>query len=161
MITNDRDSVRIRPVEASQIAELIRIAEETNLSEWSAQSYLDEMKNPDATMLSLVGADNSTLGFIVGRFVMGGEIETLVDAEIYNIAIAESHQQKGFGQLIFNAFVAACEAKQTSNIWLEVRESNEKAIAFYEKNGFCRIQTRPFFYEDPREHAILMKLKLK
>jgi ribosomal protein S18 acetylase RimI-like enzyme len=42
-----------------------------------------------------------------------------------------------------------------------VRESNRKAIAFYEKNGFESVQTRRHFYNDPREHAILMKLTLK
>ena len=112
-------------------------------------------------MLRLVGSDNSTIGFIVGRFVIGGETEGRTDAEIYNIAVAEEEQRKGFGQFLFNAFVSACLKKKTANIWLEVRESNEKAIAFYEKNGFTSVQTRPFFYENPREHALLMKLALQ
>jgi ribosomal-protein-alanine N-acetyltransferase len=45
-------------------------------------------------------------------------------------------------------------------VWLEVRESNHKAIAFYVKNGFEQVQTRPNFYENPREAALLMRLKL-
>lgn len=161
MITNNQDSLRIRHVEPSHVADLIRIGEETNLSHWSAQSYLEEMKNPDAIMLRLVSEDNSTIGFVVGRFVIGGDIETAVDAEIYNIAVTENEQQKGCGQLIFDAFAAFCREKRVANVWLEVRESNEKAIAFYEKNGFERVQTRPSFYENPREHALLMKLAQK
>ena len=152
---------RIRPVETSHIADLIRIAEETNLSQWSAQSYLDEMKNPDSIMLRLDAGDNSTIGFVVGRFVPGGQIEIITDAEIYNIAITENAQKNGFGQLLFDAFKNLCRERNAANIWLEVRESNEKAIRFYEKNGFERVQTRPSFYENPREHAILMKLILK
>ena len=160
MNTNSENSLRIRPIEPSHIADLIRIGEETNLSHWSAQSYLDEMKNPDSVMLRLVSSDNSTIGFIVGRFVMGGEIEACPDAEIYNIAVTEEEQRKGFGQFLFNAFIATCVKKKAANIWLEVRESKEKAISFYKKNGFASIQTRPFFYENPREHALLMKLDL-
>ncbi len=154
-------SPRIRPIEAAHIADLIRIAEETNLSHWSAQSYLDEMKNPDAIMLRLDAGDNSTIGFVVGRFVPGGEIEIVMDAEIYNIAITENEQRKGLGQFLFNAFASTCREKKTTNVWLEVRESNTKAISFYEKSGFERVQTRPSFYENPREHALLMKLILK
>ncbi|MFN0277755.1 MAG: ribosomal protein S18-alanine N-acetyltransferase [Pyrinomonadaceae bacterium] len=150
-------SLRIRPIEAPHVADLIRIGEETNLSRWSAESYLEEIKNPDSVMLHLLAEDNSTVGFIVGRFVIGGEVEAATDAEIYNIAIRKSEQGKGFGQLLLDAFTSACREKETSNIWLEVRESNEKAIDFYEKNGFERVQTRQSFYENPREHALLMR----
>jgi len=152
--------VRIRPVEASHVADLIAIGEETNLSRWTAQSYLDEMKNPDSLMLRAVGEDNSTLAFVVGRFVLGGQIEEVTDAEIYNIAVASKEQGRGFGQLLFDAFLTECRKREAANIWLEVRESNAKAIAFYETNGFERVQTRPSFYENPREHALLMRLCL-
>lgn len=156
-----REDTRIRPVEAAHVGDLIRIAEETRLSPWTAGCYLDEMKNPDSVLLRLVAADNRSIGFVVGRLVPGSEIGARIDAEIYNIAIEETLQKRGLGQLLFNAFANACRARQAANIWLEVRESNERAIAFYEKNGFARVQTRNHFYNDPREHALLMKLTLK
>lgn len=152
--------LRIRPVEASHIADLIRIGEETNLSRWTAQNYLDETKNPLAIMLRLVAEDNTTIGFVVGRTVVGGEIETQLDAEIYNIAMDIGHQGSGYGQMLFSAFAEVCSVRQVQNIWLEVRESNKKAIAFYEKNGFITMQTRNNFYSDPREAALLMRLTL-
>jgi [ribosomal protein S18]-alanine N-acetyltransferase len=155
------DHLRIRPVEASHIGELIRIGEETNLSPWSAQGYLDEMKNPAAIILRLVDEENVIIGFVVGRIILGGEIETRFDAEIYNIAVTEQNQRQGCGQLLFDEFVAECSKKQVAGIWLEVRESNQKAIKFYEKNGFEHVQTRPSFYNDPREHALIMRLILK
>ncbi len=151
---------RIRPVEAAHIGDLIRIAEETNLSPWSAQNYLDEIKNPSAIMLRLVGEDNTTMGFVVGRTVFGGDNEIRPDAEIYNIAIDITKQGNGYGQILFTGFVKICSARQVQNIWLEVRESNRKAISFYGKNGFTTVQTRNNFYSDPREAALLMRLVL-
>ncbi|MEO6052100.1 MAG: ribosomal protein S18-alanine N-acetyltransferase [Pyrinomonadaceae bacterium] len=159
--TDNSDSARIRAVEVSHISELIRIGVETNLSPWTAQSYLDEMKNPDAIMLRLFGEDNTIAGFVVGRLVSGGEIDTQGDAEIYNIAVTKGQQRKGLGQLLFNAFISICKESGVANIWLEVRESNYEAIAFYIKNGFEHFQTRNLFYDNPREHALLMKLSLK
>ena len=151
-------TLRIRPVAAAHIAELIRIGDETNLSPWSAQSYLDEIRNPKAIMLRLVGEDNSTCGFVVGRQVAGGVIEATTDAEIYNIAIDAAQQGNGYGQILFDAFLSVCGKRNVRTLWLEVRESNQKAISFYEKNGFLRVQTRNNFYQNPREAALLMRL---
>jgi [ribosomal protein S18]-alanine N-acetyltransferase len=157
----DCNDPRLRPVEAAHIGELIRIGEETNLSPWSAQSYLEEMKNENSIMLRLVDEDNLIIGFVVGRIVAGGDVEKRVDAEIYNIAVIDAQQRTGCGQTLFDAFKEICSKRDAANIWLEVRESNEKAIKFYERNGFTRVQTRNHFYENPREHAILMRLDLE
>jgi|GEM_PF-409450 len=162
-ITDEKTSsneLRIRRVEAAHICDLIRIAEETNLSPWTAQSYLDEIKNTSAIMLRLVKDDNSTIGFVVGRTVASGIVEAGQDAEIYNIAVTCAEQKKGCGQRLFEAFVSECAQEGTANIWLEVRESNQKAMRFYERNGFTRVQTRSHFYNNPREHALLMRLNL-
>ena len=153
---------RIRAVEVANIGDLIRIGEETRLSPWTAQNYLDELKNDNAIMLRLVSDDdNAVIGFIVGRLVIGGDCEGTRDAEIYNIAVVELEQRKGCGQRLFEAFIAECRKKGVANVWLEVRESNTTAIRFYERNGFQRVQTRNHFYENPREHALLMKLILE
>jgi len=158
---NQAAHLRIRPVEVSHVGDLIRLGDETNLSPWTAQGYIDEMKNTDAIMLRLVSEENMTIGFIVGRTVIGGAIEPTTDAEIYNIAVAEIQQRQGCGQMLFDAFMLACSERGVANVWLEVRESNQRALSFYERNGFVRVQTRPFFYDDPREHAVLMKLRVK
>lgn len=155
------DDPRIRPVEAAHIAELIRIGEETNLSPWSAQSYLDELRNPASILLRLVSDDNETIGFIVGRKIIGALEKAENEAEIYNIAVVEPERSKGCGQRLFDAFAAICRRDGVVNIWLEVRESNQKALRFYERNGFARVQARTHFYANPREHAILMRLILK
>ncbi len=152
---------RVRPVDSSHIADLIRIADETNLSPWSAQSYLDEMKNPDAVLLRLESGDNQTVGFVVGRIILGGLIEARTDAEVYNIAVIEPLQKRGLGQVLLDAFLAACRERSAVQVWLEVRESNVQAIQFYERNGFETTQTRNSFYQDPRENALLMRLDLR
>ena len=44
---------------------------------------------------------------------------------------------------------------------LEVRESNEKAIALYEKFDFDEISRRKDYYRDPKEDAVVMKKYLE
>ncbi len=154
------NDLRVKSVGASHIGEMIRIGEETNLSPWTAQGYLDEKKNPASIMLRLVDDENKIVGFVVGRIISGGEIETRVDAEIYNVAVTEHNQRQGCGQRLIDAFLDKCRKNEVANVWLEVRESNQKATKFYEKNGFERVQTRPSFYSDPRENALVMRLAL-
>ena len=154
------ETFRIRPVDSSHIGDLIRIAEETNLSPWSAQSYLDEMKNPDAVLLRLESPDNRTVGFVVGRIILGGLIAAQTDAAIYNIAVIEPLQHRGLGQKLLGAFLDRCRSRSVVHVWLEVRESNAVAIRFYERTGFEIVQTRNNFYTDPSEHALLLRLVL-
>lgn len=130
------------------------------MSPWSAQSYLDEIKNPDAILLRLVSSENEIIGFVVGRLVPGGNVEFRTDAEIYNIAVVSEHRNTGNGQLLLDEFLKISIERGAKNVWLEVRESNRSAIAFYRKNGFEQVQTRPNFYKDPRESALLMRLDL-
>src|SRR3954453_10207975 len=151
---------RIRPVETAHIGELIRLGESANLSPWTAENYLDEIKNPDAIMLRLIAPDNAIVGFIVARVVTGGVIETTLDAEIYNIMVDGEYRGLGLAQSLFDNFLDRCGARKVANIWLEVRESNTPAIKFYAKNGFTHVQTRKHFYRDPDEHALLMRLTL-
>lgn len=158
---NKGHDLRIRAIDRSHIGDLIRIADETDLSPWSAQNYLDEFEMPGSVMLRLESEQNVTIGFVVGRIVGGGAIETEQQAEIYNIAIQETEQGKGFGQLLFDAFIAECKGNDVGSVWLEVRESNDKAKSFYKANGFEQVQSRNNFYNNPREAALLMKLVLK
>lgn len=160
MSTSSETECRVRPVDSSHIGDLIRIAEETNLSPWSAQSYLDEMKNPDAVMLRLESDDNLTVGFVVGRIILGGLIEAQTDAEIYNIAVIQPLRKNGHGQTLLDSFLDKCRERSTVDVWLEVRESNASAIRFYERNGFERVQTRNHFYTDPVENALMMRKHL-
>src|SRR3954452_2161795 len=109
---------RIRWIDASHIAALTRIAEETNLNRWTAQHYLDELKNPYAVMFRLEAEDTSTIGFIVGRIVAGRDDDT-PDAEIYNIGVSPQFHRSGFGQTLLDSFFDVCHRKGVRNIWLE------------------------------------------
>ena len=48
--------------------------------------------------------------------------------------------------------------RKLSFLTLEVRASNDPAIALYEKHGFVEVGRRRGYYEKPKEDAILMTL---
>ena len=64
-------------------------------------------------------------------------------------------ENKVVGQQLLNEALQKAIEEECENMTLEVRVSNERAIQFYEKNGFITVNTRKNYYEDG-ENAYLM-----
>jgi [ribosomal protein S18]-alanine N-acetyltransferase len=85
-------------------------------------------------------------GFVVWSDA-GGE------GEIINLAVAPRFRNRGVARkLIEDVFAGGL-----SELYLEVRESNAGARAFYRKNGFSELGKRPGYYDFPAEDAVVMK----
>ena len=76
----------------------------------------------------------SIVGYIDFRIVQD-------EAEVFRIAVMQE----------------VCRQKNIVKQFLEVRVSNEPAIALYQKYGFVEIGRRKEYYINPVEDAILMK----
>ena len=104
---------------------------------------------------NLVKADNS---FIYAYFIdekICGYLMVLDSIDVYEIlaiATIEKCRNKGIAQELLDKI-------KTKDIFLEVRESNKKAINFYKKNNFKQILIRKGYYSDPTEDAIIMKME--
>jgi GNAT superfamily N-acetyltransferase len=74
--------------------------------------------------------------------------------QIRGMAVLEAHQQKGYGALLIERAEKYCFEKNASVIWFNARE---KAVPFYEKNGY---QTKGNSFEIPEvgTHFIMFKI---
>lgn len=103
---------------------------------------------------------NGAVGFAVevnGEVAAyGGMLTVLDEGQITNVAVDPIHRRKGYGREIVSALLDYAEKNGIVSVSLEVRESNEAAIALYESFGFCRRGLRKNFYRDPTESAIVM-----
>ena len=105
---------------------------------------------------NLVKADNSFIyTYLVDEKVCGYlmVLDSIDVYEILAIATVEEYRNKGIAQELLDKI-------KTKDIFLEVRESNKKAINFYKKNNFKQISIRKGYYSDPTEDAIIMKLEV-
>jgi ribosomal-protein-alanine acetyltransferase len=80
---------------------------------------------------------------------------TYEQAQLANIAVCPTNRKQGVGQQLLNKALQKAIEEECENMTLEVRVSNERAIQFYEKNGFITVNTRKNYYEDG-ENAYLM-----
>lgn len=72
--------------------------------------------------------------------------------EILKIAVVDKHRRKGVAERLLIPI-------KDRDIFLEVRESNQKAISFYLKNNFNKIAIRKNYYKDNNENALIMKME--
>ena len=104
---------------------------------------------------NLVKADNSFIyAYLIDEKVCGYlmVLDSIDVYEILAIATVEEYRNKGIAQELLDKI-------KTKDIFLEVRESNKKAINFYKKNNFKQISIRKGYYSDPTEDAIIMKME--
>jgi len=79
------------------------------------------------------------------------------EAHLLNLCVHPSCQRLGFGRRLLNSAMLRAEELAVQRVFLEVRPSNEAAIALYRSAGFELIGTRPSYYqaEYGREDAVI------
>lgn len=148
------EEVQILNTTIELIPEIVKIGIECGLSYWSEKDYASELGN-DTTFSSIAIKDGTAIGFIVLKIISPDE------GEILNFAVIEDFQRQGIGEKLFcNTTEKAAQSFYIKTIWLEVRESNIKAIGFYQKLSFTKVGIRKNFYTNPVENAVLMKFEL-
>lgn len=75
--------------------------------------------------------------------------------EILNIAVHPEERGKGHGRHILQMALQIATKMGMKSVILEVRRSNFKAISLYESSGFVLAGTRPRYYPDNNEDALI------
>jgi ribosomal-protein-alanine N-acetyltransferase len=78
------------------------------------------------------------------------------EAELRNIAVNPVHQRKGIARALLEAGIRTLRESGARRLSLEVRASNQPALAFYASAGFQLLYTRHDYYPNPVEDALVM-----
>ena len=81
----------------------------------------------------------------------------LDEAELFEIAVKDEFQGKGYSKILMDYFLAVCDQKNVKTIFLEVNKINNKAIGLYTKYGFKQYAVRKKYYGE--NDAVLMRLE--
>ena len=116
---------------------------------WSESSVAAELKNP--LSMWLVALEN---GEVVGYI---GSQTVPPESDMMNVAVHPNYRRKGTGEQLVEALCGALQLAGNTSLTLEVRASNESAIALYHKLGFEQVGRRPNYYRNPREDALILR----
>lgn len=140
--------IDLRPMESGDAAACAAIEAQCFADAWSEQSFAEETENP---LADFVVAESG--GEICGY---GGIISAGGISELPKICVAPEFRRMGAAERIIRALELLARTRGSDQLTLEVRVSNEAAIALYEKCGFERVGIRPNFYTSPNEDALIM-----
>lgn len=122
---------------------------------WSRGNFVDSLASGYIAQV-LYAESGAILGYLIA---MAG----VEEMHLLNITVAPPHQHLGHGRFMLESLIASCRARQARQLWLEVRESNARALSIYLQRGFVRVGVRKGYYPAPRgrrEDAVVMSLQL-
>jgi len=91
-------------------------------------------------------------------FLVAHRIDT--EWELENLVVDKNVRRRGIAILLLGELIAGARALRGSSIFLEVRESNQRARSLYRKAGFAETGLRNSYYTGPTEDAIICRLSL-
>jgi len=83
------------------------------------------------------------------------------EGEILNLATAPEARREGTGRRLVEAALDWFRGEGVARVFLEVRSSNDAAIALYAAAGFATLGVRRNYYRMPTEDAVTMALELR
>ena len=136
----------VRAISFSDLPQVIAIERRSFPSPWSLGMFALELSKPSGICLAAVRNDQ-----IVGYVICARYDEAY---HVMDIAVDPDQRRAGAASALLDAVIA--RAGEDANYTLEVRVSNAGAIALYERYGFRAVGTRPRYYADNGEDAMIM-----
>ena len=147
-------SARLRPATPRDIDAIAAIERTAFSDPWSPTSFAGLLRSPRALLSVAEDAQRAVAGYSV--LLLAGP-----DADLANLAVAPKSRGRGIGRLLLSGVLDAARAAGVQYVYLEVRDSNERAIALYMAAGFGQFGRRRRYYKDPVEDARVLRIELK
>jgi len=124
-------------------------------SDYFYESLLEEL--PEAFIVAEISG--KVIGYIMCKMEHGfsnfKKLGFVKKGHVVSIAVMDEYRGKGFGSAIVNEGINGVKIRQCSELYLEVRCSNNDAVRLYEKLGFSIIQRLKAYYRDGEDAYVL------
>lgn len=128
---------------------------------WTADGYAREINSPNSDLFILTVVDvaeatdriSKKRAKVIGIGCMWSILE---EAHITLLGIHPDYQRQGLGKLLLVKLLQTAVNRQLTRATLEVRTSNEPAIALYEALGFNHVGIRRKYYAKTGEDALIL-----
>lgn len=138
---------------ATDLPEVATIEKVSNRFPWTEQILLDCLTA--GYNCWVMQRDHEYIGYMIAMIA-------LRECHLLNICIRPNYQRLGYGRKLMGFLLDFVKAKNVNVVFLEVRQSNQAALALYNEYGFNEISVRKNYYpsEQGQEDAIVLALTL-
>ncbi|MCI0427534.1 MAG: GNAT family N-acetyltransferase [Acidobacteria bacterium] len=149
--------VSIRRMEFEDVPKVVAIEERWSyLSKWGEPGYRAVMSDSRVyTCLVAEDGEHRAQPPVIAGFAVVAKL--IDDCELCNLVVLPECLSKGVGYELLQACFEVAQYLKIARMLLEVRQSNQRAIDFYARNGFRIINERRNYYLSPRESAWVME----
>ncbi|MCU7373844.1 ribosomal protein S18-alanine N-acetyltransferase [Paucibacter sp. O1-1] len=146
---------RLQAMQTGDVEAVLAIEQRAYEFPWSRGNFIDSLSAGYLAQV-LRAADGSVLGYFLA-------MQGVDELHLLNITVLPECQGQGLARLMLDALQALAREHGGAQIWLEVRQGNERARRVYTRYGFAEVGLRRAYYpaaEGRREDAVLMSLRL-
>ena len=140
----------IRPLTLADIPAVMVMEQAAYQEHWPQRNYQHELEQVSCAHY-FVMLDDAEL-HIIG---VGGYWLLMDEANIMTIAIHPAWQKRGLAARLLGYLIQQARAQQAEGLTLEVRPSNQAALALYQKFGLVEVGRRSRYYDDGEAALIL------
>ncbi len=141
----------IRPLGYGDLPQVIAIERRAFPTPWSLAMFVLELSKPSSICLAAVQPDGSRTGRLLAYTICSRYADVW---HVMNIAVDPPRRRRRIGTALLTALIERAGANESYT--LEVRPSNPGAVSLYERFGFRSAGTRPRYYRDTGEDALIM-----
>ena len=141
------EPLEIRRLSYADLPQVIAIERRAFPTPWSLAMFVLELSKPSGICLAALDADRLVAYSVCSRY------DTVW--HLMNIAVDPERRREGIAATLLQRLFDEAD-KPGEQYTLEVRPSNEAAIALYEAFGFKRSGVRKGYYHDNKEDALIM-----
>jgi len=158
-----QDTYKLRKFDMNDLASVTRINELCLPENYTDIFFVDLYRRFPETFV-VAEEDDKVVGYIMCRVEVGfsnfGLSGLVKKGHIVSVAVLPEHRRKGIGEALVARAMEGIRAYGAKQWYLEVRVTNEEAIALYKKLGFEVTRTVHGYYADG-EDAFVMSRDLK
>jgi len=137
----------IRRLTYADLPQIIAIERRAFPTPWSLAMFVLELSKPSGICLVAL-SDERVVGYLVcSRYD--------IVWHVMNVAVDPARRREGIATALLDHLFEMAD-KPGEQYTLEVRTSNDAAIALYERFGFRSAGVRPGYYHDNKEDALIM-----
>lgn len=143
----------IRSATAADVPALVAIERACFSDPWTPAG-IEETVQYETSRAFVAEFRGATVGYVMAR--VSGE-----EAEILNLAVLPGYRRRGIARCLLAEALAAVATAGVREAYLEVRQSNQEALALYQAHGFRPVALRPGYYRNPLEDALVLRAPLR